>query len=247
MNSSRISVIGIICLVLLSLFITLPGCAAKQQEPMPVQPEPQVQAARPVISALKGDRQVPALGKTQLFCQASASGGDNLTYHWSATGGSLEGAGSTIFWTAPDKAGDYTITVAVNDNTGASARKDIIINVPQKPNNPPVISALRFTRPSHQPITVKLNMTDEEKRKLPELVIRKYEVADLLCIASDPDNDKLDYVWQATGGKLVGTGANIQWIAAGEPGTYTITAEVSDNNGGSTSFSIVVSVHCCSG
>ena len=90
-------------------------------------------------------------------------------------------------------------------------------------------------------------MTADEKKKLPELVIRKYETAGLYCLASDADGDKLDYVWQATGGKLVGTGADMQWIAAGEPGEYTITVEVSDNKGGVTSFSIQVSVHCCSG
>ncbi len=56
---------------------------------------------------------------------------------------------------------------------------------------------------------------------MPELIIKRYETADISCVASDPDNDKLDYVWMATGGKLIGNGANVQWIAAGEPGDYT--------------------------
>ena len=90
-------------------------------------------------------------------------------------------------------------------------------------------------------------MTDAEKKKLPELVAIKYDVVELSCMASDADKDKLDYVWQATGGKLVGSGANMQWIAAGEPGIYTISVEVSDDKGASATFQITISVHCCSG
>jgi len=247
MNSQRIPIISVVCLLSLSLIAASSGCTAKQQTPPSVQPQPQVEVTQPVISDLKADRQVPALGKTQVICTATEAGADNLTYNWGATGGTLAGAGSTISWTAPQKSGDYMITVVVSDGKGGAAKKSVIVSVPEKPNNPPVITAIRFTRPSHQPIIVKPNMTDAEKSKLPELVIRKYETADISCLASDPDNDKLDYIWQATGGKLIGTGANMQWIAAGEPGIYTISVEVEDDSGASATFQITVNVHCCSG
>jgi hypothetical protein len=245
MNSRQLIII--IAGISMLAFSAAAGCAAKPQAGPVAEPPAQTQAPSLTISTLTADRQVPALGKTQITCEASDANSDNLTYRWTATGGALDGSGASVSWTAPQKSGDYLVTVVVSNVAGGTAKKDIIINVPQKPNNPPVITALRFTRPSHQPITVKPNMTDEEKKKLPELVIRRFETADLSCLASDPDNDKLDYIWQATGGKLIGTGANMQWIAAGEAGTYTITVEVSDNNGGTASFSIVVSVHCCSG
>lgn len=246
MNSRKLFGYFAVCAVTVLLAAGV-ACNGKPASQPIAEPPAEVRAAAPVISALTGSRQVSALGKTQVTCQATDADSDNLTYRWGATGGSIEGTGPVITWTAPEKAGDYMIVVTVNDDTGNTAKKDIIINVPQKPNKAPVISALRFTRPSHQPITIKPDMTEEEKRKLPELVIRKYETADLSCMAGDPDNDKLDYIWQATGGKLIGTGANMQWIAAGEPGKYTINVEVSDNNGGVDSFSIVVNVHCCSG
>jgi hypothetical protein len=233
--------------VLSLLLTTAEGCSSKPNIPPPPEPPQQVQAAAPVVTGLTADRQVPPLGKTQITCDATDADSDNLTYSWTATGGTLGGSGTSVSWTAPDKAGDYLISVTVSDSTRRTAKKDIIINVPQKPNKAPVIEAVRFTRPKRMPITIKPNMTEEEKRKLPELVIIKYETADLSCLASDPDNDKLDYVWQATGGKLYGTGANIQWIAAGDAGKYTITVEVSDSNGGVDSFSIVINVHCCSG
>ncbi|MCX6002312.1 MAG: hypothetical protein NTY79_07260 [Chloroflexi bacterium] len=69
----------------------------------------------------------------------------------------------------------------------------------------------------------------------------------MVCLATDPDNDQLTYIWKATGGKIIGNGPNIQWIAAGDPGTYTITCEVADGNGGTAAFTITISVHCCSG
>ncbi|PIP19818.1 MAG: hypothetical protein COX41_00830, partial [Candidatus Omnitrophica bacterium CG23_combo_of_CG06-09_8_20_14_all_41_10] len=41
--------------------------------------------------------------------------GDVLTYVYSCTGGTISGTGNTVTWTAPNTAGDYTITVYVND------------------------------------------------------------------------------------------------------------------------------------
>ncbi|MCX6007353.1 MAG: hypothetical protein NTZ34_08890 [Chloroflexi bacterium] len=247
MISRKISIIGFACFFSLLLIIATPGCASKQETPPPVQVKVEAEVIQPEISNLTADHQVAALGNTQVICTATEAGTDNLTYNWGATGGTITGAGSTITWTAPEKSGDYMITVVVSDGTGGAAKKNVIINVPEKPNNPPVIEAIRFTRPKRMPITIKPNMTDAEKKKLPELVAIKYDVVELSCMASDADKDQLDYVWQATGGKLVGTGANMQWIAAGEPGTYTISVEVSDDKGGSDVFLITVSVHCCSG
>jgi hypothetical protein len=247
MNSRKISIIGFVCFFSLLLIITTPGCTAKLETPQPVKPQAEVETVQPVISSLKADRQVSALGNTQVVCTATEAGTDNLTYNWGATGGTITGAGSTITWTAPVKTGDYMITVVVSDGKGGAAKENVIINVPEKPNNTPVIDAIRFTRPKRMPVTIKPNMTDEEKKKLPELVAIKYDVVELSCIASDADKDQLDYVWQATGGKLIGSGANMEWIAAGEPGKYTISVEVSDVKGATTTFQITVSVHCCSG
>ena len=48
----------------------------------------------------------------------------------------------------------------------------------------------------------------------------------------DPDNDVLTYVYKVSGGKIVGTGAEVVWDLSGvKPGTYTITAGVDDGCG----------------
>ena len=249
MSSQRILHICLACVF--SLLLIFNGCSIfGPQKPPPVQPPPDQQPENfpPVIIDLKADApQVQPLGKTQVICQARDANSDNLTYRWTATGGSIDGSGSTVTWTAPEKGGDYTIRVTVSDGNGGVSSRDANINVPEKPNNPPVITAISFTRPKRSPITVKTNPTDAEKKKTPELVILKYETADISCLASDSDNDSLDYKWMASGGKLIGKGGNIQWIAAGEAGQYTIVVEVSDNKGGTATFNILVNVHCCSG
>jgi hypothetical protein len=50
--------------------------------------------------------------------------------------------------------------------------------------------------------------------------------------ASDPENDVLTYNYTVSGGRVVGTGANVQWdLSNAQAGTYTITAGVDDGCG----------------
>lgn len=50
--------------------------------------------------------------------------------------------------------------------------------------------------------------------------------------AVDPENDVLTYNYTVSGGRISGTGANVQWDLSGAtPGTYTITAGVDDGCG----------------
>ena len=243
MSSRSLARPAIMFTLFLLLIPALIGCSERQQEAPPVpQPAAAVNSS-PVITALSADHQVPILGKTPVICDASDPNGDNLTYKWTATGGTIDGTASTVTWTAPEKGGDYDIMVVVSDSKGGSATGNVIINVPEKPNNPPVITALKFARQGRLPITIKLS--DVQQNKIPELIIKRFETADISCLASDPDNDELDYAWMTTGGKLIGNGANVQWIAPGEPGNYTISVEVSDSKGAAVTFSIPVTVKCC--
>lgn len=50
--------------------------------------------------------------------------------------------------------------------------------------------------------------------------------------AIDPENDVLTYNYTVSGGRIVGTGANVQWDLSGaQAGTYTITTGVDDGCG----------------
>jgi hypothetical protein len=66
----------------------------------------------------------------------------------------------------------------------------------------------------------------------------EYEVS---VSASDPDGDALSYKWNVDGGTIDDdTKESIIWTAPSEPGSYTITAAVSDGKGGeATKHSIV--------
>jgi hypothetical protein len=51
-------------------------------------------------------------------------------------------------------------------------------------------------------------------------------------VARDPEGDVLTYNYTVSGGRIVGTGANVSWDVGGlAPGTYTITAGVDDGCG----------------
>lgn len=65
--------------------------------------------------------------------------------------------------------------------------------------------------------------------------------------AVDPENDVLTYNYTVSGGRIVGTGANVTWDLSGvAPGTYTITAGVDDGCGlcGKTQTQTVTVVAC---
>jgi hypothetical protein len=65
--------------------------------------------------------------------------------------------------------------------------------------------------------------------------------------ASDPENDVLTYNYTVSGGRIVGTGANVSWDVGGlAPGTYTITAAVDDGCGlcGKTQTQTITIAEC---
>jgi hypothetical protein len=233
-----------ICALGLIIASTLSGCGG-QAKPQPVQAPPEPVNNSPVISALRADPQeVQPLGKSNFTCTASDPDGDALAYRWTASAGTIDGSEAAVTWTAPKDPGSYKVTVVVSDGKGGAATKDAAITVPEKPNNPPVISSLKFTPEGRGTITVKPNPTDEEKKKYAPVEV-KYKTAIVECVASDTDNDNLSYTWKATGGKIIGAGPKIQWLAAGDTGAYTITCVVSDGRGGTNSLTMPVTVKCC--
>ncbi len=65
--------------------------------------------------------------------------------------------------------------------------------------------------------------------------------------AVDPENDVLTYNYTVSGGRVVGSGASVQWDLSGlQPGSYTITAGVDDGCGlcGQTKTETVRVVSC---
>ena len=134
---------GLMILVLAALFIS--GCPPSSQSPtdqppidgslpteqppddQPPTDEPPVNQS-PVVDRLFSDyRSVKRATATTIECSASDPDGDELSYAWSATGGSIDGEGAVISWLAPEESGTYTITVTVADGRGGQATEAIDI------------------------------------------------------------------------------------------------------------------------
>jgi hypothetical protein len=163
----------------------------------------------PVIISLAAEPEgVPPLGSCQIVCNASDPRDGELSYNWSASGGTITGEGATVTWAAPSYEGSYNVTVKVTDGNGGEATDHVII--PVRANSPPSIDSLAanadWTKPSGS-----LQVT---------------------CNATDPDGDELGYKWTTDGGKISGTGADVKWTAPREVGAYNVTVVVKDGYGG---------------
>ena len=64
----------------------------------------------------------------------------------------------------------------------------------------------------------------------------------ILCVASDEDDDVPSYEWSATGGQIQGEADSIIWIVPETAGDYTVTVVVTDGKGGQATSSVTVLV-----
>jgi outer membrane protein OmpA-like peptidoglycan-associated protein len=152
---------------------------------------------------------------------ASDPDGDPLTYAWTATGGTVDGTGSQVRWTAAGAAlGAYTITSRVSDGRGGTASCAVDVTIDPRPNRPPIISC------SASPSSVHLGGH-----------------AHITADASDPDGDPLTYSWDTTGGQISGTGKEVDLDTTGlAPSTYTVNGHVNDGRGGTADCRTTVTV-----
>lgn len=146
---------------------------------------------------------------------------DPLTYSYTATGGTVDGTGPNVRWNPSGLAiGSYTVNAKVDDGRGGTATCASDIAVAKRPNRPPVISCA----PERNPI------------------IAGERVA-IVSTASDPDNDPLTYSYSASAGQISGNGARANYDSTGlNAGSYTITCNVSDGQGGTASARTTVDV-----
>lgn len=173
----------------------------------------------PVIESVTAERLVANPGESIVIeCVASDADQDTLSYAWSTTGGTFSGTGPITAWIAPDTPGTYTITAMVADGRGGEAAGQLIINVTV----------------NHSPIIERL--TAEHS------VVNEGESTYIECVASDPDEDELSYLWAATGGDISDEGSTITWTAPDTCESYVVTVTVIDVRGGEASKELSVRV-----
>ncbi len=80
-----------------------------------------------------------------------------------------------------------------------------------------------------------------------EVKVSPSMVIDVAVRALDPENDVLTYNYTVSGGRIIGSGANVKWdLSMVSPGTYTVTAGVDDGCGicGQTQTKTVTVIAC---
>lgn len=112
---SYLSVLGIVCL---SLFLS---CTKQPTKPKNNIPE--------IVSITANPDEIGPNEQTTLTVLATDADGDNLTYTWDASTGTLANTtGRSVTWSAPGVTGQSTITVVVSDGR-ESVSSSLILNV----------------------------------------------------------------------------------------------------------------------
>jgi outer membrane protein OmpA-like peptidoglycan-associated protein len=142
---------------------------------------------------------------------AEAVSPDNnpLTYSWTASAGTVDGTGPDVRWNPGTSApGTYTVTARVDDGYGGTVSCSANIQVTPKPILPPTMSC-----------SISAQSVPPGQR------------VQITATASDPQNFPLTYTWQASGGQIVGSGAQVQLDTTGlAPGHYTVNGTVDNGH-----------------
>ena len=200
--------------------------------------------------ALAGPPQTVAIGAT-VTLDGSGSGdiddGDTLTYSWAKTGGTYTGTvaltgANTVSpsFTVDAALGGLTVifTLTVTDGGGLTDTDTVTITVlRQQGGSPPP------TTPTNQLPTVDAGVDQSGGPR---------DALNLSASADDPDgdNDAITYLWTIAGGPAsilgsVNTAATTVTIPAdaAKGRTYTLTVTVTDEDGGTASDSLTVTVN----
>ena len=187
----------------------------------------------PYISSLVADADwTTASGAIQVTCNAADPDGDELSYEWSATGGSITGTGTVVNWTAPEEVGIYQVTVMVTDGHGGEDTR--LISLSAATGTAPIIQDLIVTA-DHKYL----------KETATGYKVGKTEEFDIACIASNTSGE-LVYEWSCDGGEIYGEGSAITWTAPDTAGDATVTVTVTDVADNGVTQSIILEVVPCS-
>jgi hypothetical protein len=163
-------------------------------------------------------------GFSTITLTASDPDGDELTYLYESSGGTISGSGSVVSFQAPQETGTFTIMGWVYDGEFYSAKTSVIIDVLDdvipEVNTAPVIEDVIISSDSVNP----------------------NEIVKIEVKARDPDGDFLTYHYEATDGDISGSGKKVEWHAPEYAGEVTITIRVSDGERDSVKKTLTLTV-----
>ncbi len=175
----------------------------------------------PRIQGLAAEKyEVELSDSTNVYAKAFDKDSGILTYTWSATGGSISGAGATVKYHAPANIGNQQVTLIVTDESGNADTATIDLSVVLEINDAPeildLVKSAQYVSPNGS--------------------------MDVTANAFDSNGDPLTYAWTSTGGSISGSGSTVTWTAPGLEGVYQLTVTVQDNGGLSATKTISVLV-----
>jgi hypothetical protein len=187
----------------------------------------------PVINSLvaSADWILPS-GNLDVTCDATDTDDDELSYVWSANGGSFTGTGYEVVWTAPEQVGTYAITVITADTYGGSDTETLV-----------TVVALE------EPLIIEDLLVTADHCYLKEYSwgykVGKGEDYYIECIVAGTSIE-LVYDWFCENGEITGEGSIITWTAPNTSELVTVSVTVSDADGRSTTASVTLGVVSCS-
>ncbi len=176
----------------------------------------------PRIQSLAAERSPVEKGDTILiYGKGIDQETKDLTYTFILPNENISGLEKEVSWKVPEVEGLYEIMLIVEDENQQTDTSVITIEVVAEINLTPEIHQIypssRYTTPGGT-----IHVTS---------------------IVTDGNNDPLEYTWTATGGNILGTGNEINWVAPNTEGIYIIQLMVSDGRGGTTSESLKLFVY----
>ena len=87
---------------------------------------------------------------------------------------------------------------------------------------------------NHRPVIIGLEATPEK--------VSPSGTCQIVCTASDADDDELSYDWSVNGGEIDGVGYNVTWTAPSSVGSYNVTVIITDGHGGEATNYLIIEV-----
>jgi outer membrane protein OmpA-like peptidoglycan-associated protein len=179
--------------------------------------------AAPTASCSTQQTEVMAGEPVTVTATPSFPQGRTLTYKWTGSNGTkVSGTAETARVDTTGLApGSYTVTANITSNKkNETATCSANFTIKEPPKNPPTISC------TAAPTTV-----------------RAGEPSTVTCNATSPDNRPVNVTYQASGGKISGSGNTATLDTTGaQPGPITVTATAADDRGltGNTTATVTV-------
>ncbi len=169
---------------------------------------------------------------TYISTSALDADGDKVTYEWEATAGELFGEGDSIIWVAPAEEGSYRVTVCARDAYGGEETREVPISVTQ--GTAPTLGRFVVKPINHGMLDFKDGVWD----------IFQGRSCTVKCMVTE-GAEPFTYTWTADGGTLTADGATATWDAPIGKGPTTITVDVTDVNGNTTTGTVLMNVETC--